>query len=119
MALTVASCLPQTREPDEAMYINRIIFLETGGCTRRRRHSVGVETPRLASLAPDGLPSHVSVCMDLQLHTVAGVPGMVAAVLRHLNSLRNMKRDHGACDSLSTHGPLPGTWVHPACACRL
>lgn len=45
----------KTREPDEAMYINRIIFLET----------------------------------------VAGVPGMVAAVLRHLNSLRNMKRDHG------------------------
>uniref|UniRef100_A0ABM0MV30 Alternative oxidase, mitochondrial-like n=1 Tax=Saccoglossus kowalevskii TaxID=10224 RepID=A0ABM0MV30_SACKO len=29
------------------------------------------------------------------LETVAGVPGMVAAMVRHLNSLRRMKRDHG------------------------
>lgn len=29
------------------------------------------------------------------LETVAGIPGMVAGALRHLGSLRNMKRDHG------------------------
>jgi len=29
------------------------------------------------------------------LETVAAVPGMVAAVIRHLNSLRQMKHDHG------------------------
>ena len=29
------------------------------------------------------------------LETVAGVPGFAAAMLRHLSSLRNMKRDHG------------------------
>lgn len=29
------------------------------------------------------------------LETVAGVPGMVAGMLRHMNSLRGMKRDHG------------------------
>jgi len=29
------------------------------------------------------------------LETVAGVPGSVAAILRHLRSLRKMKRDHG------------------------
>ncbi|KAJ1607686.1 alternative oxidase [Cryptosporidium canis] len=29
------------------------------------------------------------------LETVAGVPGMVGAMLRHLNSLRKMKRDNG------------------------
>jgi len=29
------------------------------------------------------------------LETVAGVPGMVAAMVRHLNSLRKMRRDHG------------------------
>jgi hypothetical protein len=29
------------------------------------------------------------------LETVAGIPGMVAGALRHLNSLRNMKRDNG------------------------
>lgn len=31
------------------------------------------------------------------LETVAGVPGMVAGMLRHLNSLRRMKRDAGWC----------------------
>ncbi|KAL4073238.1 alternative oxidase-domain-containing protein [Scleroderma yunnanense] len=31
----------------------------------------------------------------LFLETVAGVPGMVAAMLRHLDSLRSMRRDHG------------------------
>lgn len=29
------------------------------------------------------------------LETVAGVPGMVGGMLRHLRSLRSMKRDHG------------------------
>ena len=29
------------------------------------------------------------------LETVAGVPGMVAGMVRHLNSLRRLKRDHG------------------------
>lgn len=29
------------------------------------------------------------------LETVAGVPGMVAAMTRHLQSLRRMRRDHG------------------------
>ncbi|OPL21665.1 alternative oxidase, partial [Mytilus galloprovincialis] len=29
------------------------------------------------------------------LETVAGVPGMVAAMLRHLSSLRRMQRDYG------------------------
>lgn len=29
------------------------------------------------------------------LETVAGVPGMVGGMLRHMRSLRSMKRDHG------------------------
>lgn len=29
------------------------------------------------------------------LETVAGVPGMVGAMVRHLRSLRHMERDHG------------------------
>jgi len=38
-----------------------------------------------------------SKCLSriLYLETVAGVPGSVAAMLRHLRSLRNVKRDHG------------------------
>lgn len=35
------------------------------------------------------------------LESVAGVPGMVAGMLRHLRSLRRMKRDHGWYE----HGP--------------
>ena len=31
------------------------------------------------------------------LESVAGVPGMVAGMLRHLHSLRRMKRDNGWC----------------------
>jgi hypothetical protein len=33
------------------------------------------------------------------LETVAGVPGMVAGMLRHLKSLRSMQRDNGALPS--------------------
>lgn len=29
------------------------------------------------------------------LESVAGVPGMVAGMLRHLKSIRKMRRDHG------------------------
>jgi hypothetical protein len=29
------------------------------------------------------------------LETVAGIPGMVGGMLRHLHSLRTMRRDHG------------------------
>lgn len=29
------------------------------------------------------------------LESVAGVPGMVAGMLRHLKSIRRMRRDHG------------------------
>ena len=31
------------------------------------------------------------------LESVAGVPGMVAGMLRHLHSMRRMKRDNGWC----------------------
>lgn len=43
-----------------------------------------------------GKPSerkHILRCVFLE--TVAGVPGMVAGMLRHMHSLRRMKRDHG------------------------
>lgn len=38
------------------------------------------------------------------LETVAGIPGMVAGMLRHLNSLRRMKRDHGWMDPHASGG---------------
>jgi hypothetical protein len=34
------------------------------------------------------------------LESVAGVPGMVAGMMRHLKSMRTLKRDHGWMESL-------------------
>ena len=34
------------------------------------------------------------------LESVAGVPGMVAGMLRHLHSMRRMKRDNGWIETL-------------------
>merc|ERR1712000_253285 len=34
------------------------------------------------------------------LESIAGVPGMVGGMLRHLNSLRRMKRDNGWIETL-------------------
>lgn len=42
------------------------------------------------------------------LESVAGVPGMVAGMLRHLHSLRRMKRDNGWCVSVPEQSrPVP------------
>jgi hypothetical protein len=41
------------------------------------------------------------------LETVAGVPGSVAAILRHLHSLRRLKRDHGWIHTLLVPPPHP------------
>lgn len=46
------------------------------------------------------------------LETVAGIPGMVAGMLRHLNSLRRMKRDHGWIHTL-----LEEVWVRGVIRC--
>jgi ubiquinol oxidase len=37
---------------------------------------------------------------NIFLESVAGVPGMVAGMLRHLHSMRRMKRDHGWIETL-------------------
>jgi hypothetical protein len=34
------------------------------------------------------------------LESIAGVPGMVAGMLRHLHSLRRLKRDNGWIETL-------------------
>jgi hypothetical protein len=41
------------------------------------------------------------------LESVAGVPGMVGGMLRHLRSLRRMKRDNGWCVFPSQSEPRP------------
>lgn len=54
----------KTRRATEAMYLNRVVFLET----------------------------------------VAGIPGMCAGMIRHMHSLRRMKRDHGWIHTLLEGG---------------
>lgn len=43
------------------------------------------------------------------LETVAGVPGMVGGMVRHLNSLSRMERDYGWIHTL-----LEGKWLRRA-----
>ena len=55
------------------------------------------------------------------LETVAGVPGMIAAMARHFHSLRKLTRDHGWIHtllgihhSLSSPRCINGYWRHTA-----
>lgn len=53
-----------------------------------------------ACVASQEVMEHVRRCIVcVQFHVLsplaAGVPGMVAGMLRHLHSLRRMERDHG------------------------
>jgi len=43
----------------------------------------------------NNMTAHKWMVRTIFLETVAGVPGMVAGMLRHMNSLRRMERDHG------------------------
>ncbi|CAB1117426.1 unnamed protein product [Ectocarpus sp. CCAP 1310/34] len=49
----------------------------------------------LRSRNPRVNPSRADLNRVIFLETVAGIPGMVAGTLRHLTSLRRMRRDHG------------------------
>ncbi len=43
----------------------------------------------------DGMTERKWLIRIVFLESVAGVPGMVAGMLRHLHSLRRLKRDNG------------------------
>ena len=64
-----------------------------------------------------GYSEHMSEAKWLQriifLETVAGVPGMVAGMIRHLKSLRTMRRDHGACVRACEDDGGAATFVWP------
>ena len=48
----------------------------------------------------------------IMLESIAGCPGMVAAVLRHFTSLRLLRRDHGWIHTLLEVGSdLQGGWI--------
>jgi Alternative oxidase len=47
-----------------------------------------------------GMTEQQYLTRNIFLESVAGVPGMVAGMLRHLHSMRRMKRDHGWIETL-------------------
>ena len=65
----------------------------------QRAALLGVSTVRLAFDTVTGYGPNMTESKWLQrmifLETIAGVPGMVAGMLRHLRSLRLMQRDNG------------------------
>jgi len=49
----------------------------------------------LSGYRPEKITKDVVMNRAIFLETVAGVPGMAGGMMRHLSSLRNMRRDHG------------------------
>ncbi|CAM9114341.1 unnamed protein product [Discosporangium mesarthrocarpum] len=73
------------KEPEE------VIDYAALGTVRFLRTSFDV----LAGFKTGPVNEHKYLNRIIFLETVAGIPGMVAGALRHLSSLRRMKRDHG------------------------
>jgi len=56
--------------------------------------SVGQKDPK-AAIQKYAMTERKYMIRNIFLESVAGVPGMVAGMLRHLHSMRRMKRDNG------------------------
>jgi hypothetical protein len=55
----------------------------------------------ITGYSPARVPTaHQFLIRNIFLESVAGVPGMVAGMLRHMHSMRRMKRDHGWMETL-------------------
>ena len=54
----------------------------------------------VADTKPYGMSERKWLIRFIFLESVAGVPGMVAAMLRHLHSMRRLKRDNGWIETL-------------------
>lgn len=61
--------------------------------------SLGHKDPALAN-TKFAMTERKYLVRNIFLESVAGVPGMVAGMLRHLHSMRRMKRDNGWIESL-------------------
>lgn len=106
------------RKATEDMYLNRMVFLETVAGrhtdifypsyplipTVLGRDSLFQCPPSVLHLRLEASPrlSVRRLCAPLLpvvpppfLHLLTGIPGMAAGMIRHLNSLRRMQRDHG------------------------
>jgi ubiquinol oxidase len=57
--------------------------------------AVGRYFDKLSGYNPHKLTKEIVLNRAIFLETVAGCPGMAGGMMRHLSSLRNMRRDHG------------------------
>lgn len=65
-----------------------------------RKQQVDKKNPTTAVLAEKPLTEAQWLIRFVFLESIAGVPGMVGGMLRHLDSLRRMKRDNGWIETL-------------------
>ncbi|GAM85576.1 hypothetical protein ANO11243_035830 [Dothideomycetidae sp. 11243] len=61
--------------------------------------ALGAKDPKKAE-QKYAMTAHKYMIRNIFLESVAGVPGMVAGMLRHLHSMRRMKRDNGWIETL-------------------
>jgi len=97
------------REPKDfsdrvALFMIRVLRWGMDTATRYKHH---VESPKKAGdtnpvseTKPYEMSERKWLIRFLFLESVAGVPGMVAGMLRHLHSLRRLKRDNGWIETL-------------------
>lgn len=97
------------RKPEDwsdrvALFMVRMLRFGTDLATGYKHN---VESPKKAGDAnavvatkPYGMSERKWLIRFVFLESVAGVPGMVAGMLRHLHSLRRMKRDNGWIETL-------------------
>lgn len=67
---------------------------------RHGKASELAKTDPAAAARKYGMTERRYLTRNIFLESVAGVPGMVAAMLRHLQSMRRMKRDNGWIETL-------------------
>jgi hypothetical protein len=97
------------REPRDfsdrvAMYLMRMLRIGTDFVTRYK-HDVDIpkkigDKNAVVDTKPYGMSERKWLIRFIFLESVAGVPGMVAGMLRHLHSIRRLKRDNGWIETL-------------------
>jgi len=74
--------------------------LDVASGYRHEKASELATTDPAAAARKYGMTERKYLIRNIFLESVAGVPGMVAAMLRHLHSMRRMRRDNGWIETL-------------------
>jgi len=94
----------ETRNFSDRFALVAVQFLRWGlDLVSGYRHEKATELSKrdpAAAARKYGMTERKYLTRNIFLESVAGVPGMVAAMLRHLHSMRRMKRDNGWIETL-------------------